>query len=93
MCGGRGISRARGRHADAAARPAFMCLCLSPSWPRRLQRLEGIVRAIGQSHGVDAASVGEASRAVAQLRQGLQEMQQGQVGGRRGGEVQRRAWP
>ena len=48
---------------------------------RRLQRLEGIVRAIAQGQGVDAASVSEASRAVAALRQSLQDMQQGQVGG------------
>jgi hypothetical protein len=45
----------------------------------RLQRLEGIVRAIGQGGSVDASSVSEASRAVAALRQSLQEMQQGQA--------------
>jgi hypothetical protein len=44
----------------------------------RLARLEGIVRAIAQG-GADAAAVEEASRAVAQLRQQLQEQQQGQV--------------
>jgi len=48
-----------------------------PTW-RRLQRLEGIVRAIAQG-GVDAESASEAARAVAQLRQQLREMQQGQV--------------
>ncbi len=37
------------------------------------------MRAIGQGGGVDAASVSEASRAVAALHQSLQEMQQGQV--------------
>ena len=44
----------------------------------RLQRLEGILRAIAQG-GVDADSVSEASRCVAQLRQQLSEMQQGQA--------------
>lgn len=37
------------------------------------------MRAIGQGGSVDTASVSEASRAVAGLRQSLQEMQQGQV--------------
>lgn len=57
------------------------CPLLPLCYPiRRLQRLEGIVRAIGQGQGVDAGSVAEASRAVAALRQQLQEIQQGQVG-------------
>lgn len=44
------------------------------------------MQAIGQGQGVDAESVGEAARAVAALRQQLQEMQQGQV--RASGHVQ-----
>ncbi len=48
------------------------------SGARRLQRLEGILRAISQGGPLDTGSVSEAGRDVAQLRAQLSEMQQAQ---------------
>ena len=54
---------------------------LSSSHPiHRLERLEAILRAIAQGGGgVDSDAAADSVAAVAQLRQQLQEMQQGQV--------------
>ena len=62
-------------HTPVASSPLPATAC-SPCC--RLQRLEGILRAIAQG-GVDADSVSEASCCVAQLRQQLSDMQQGQA--------------
>lgn len=47
--------------------------------PRRLQRLEGILRAISQGAPLDAISASEAGREVAQLRAQLADMQRAQA--------------